>query len=154
MRAPREGRADIVAAVKPRAMGATAATILALAASPGHPSVARAGGLDDDRVNARAVARAGAVAVSDDGGAALMSTPAGLARRTVPRVSVGIAVRDFDGRIPSSSRGRIELDRIFGGGGMMHTYEDDFFGFDTQSRNASSMAARRVRMAWGYSERR
>jgi|GEM_PF-3685388 len=79
-------------------MVATAATILALASGPGHRPLARAGGLDDDRVNARAVARAGAVTASDDGGAALISSPAGLARRTVPRLSVGIAVRDFDGR--------------------------------------------------------
>lgn len=40
--------------------------------------------------------------------------------------------RDFDGRIPSTSRGRIDIDRFFIGGSAKHTYADQLFGLDNR----------------------
>ncbi len=70
-----------------------AATCLAylLIASP-----ALAGGLEFDGVGARAIGRAGATTVSDDGAACLAHNPAGLARRSVTRVQLGMGVYDRD----------------------------------------------------------
>ena len=40
--------------------------------------------------------------------------------------------RDFNGRIPSTSRGRIDIDRFFLGGSAKHVYTDTIFGFDNR----------------------
>jgi iron complex outermembrane receptor protein len=37
-------------------------------------------------------------------------------------------LRDFDGRVPSTSRGAIDLDRVFAGGSIKHTYQNPLFG--------------------------
>jgi len=71
------------------------AIALGLAALPG---LAAAGGLDFDLIGARAIGRAGTTLVSGDGGAALVTDPAGLARSTSLRVQLGVAVHDDDTR--------------------------------------------------------
>jgi len=48
------------------------------------------------------------------------------------RASGFFAVREFDGRTPSASRGRIELDRIFAGGNAIHNWRREFFGRENQ----------------------
>ncbi len=55
---------------------------------------ALAGGLEFDVLGARAIGRAGAVAVSADDGTALLLNPAGMARRTSLRVQIGTAIHD------------------------------------------------------------
>ncbi|MGE5185063.1 MAG: outer membrane protein transport protein [Acidobacteriota bacterium] len=57
-------------------------------------SSARAGGLVVDAGSVRAIGRAGAGTVSDDGGGALLVNPAGLARRDTWRVQLGIVLAD------------------------------------------------------------
>jgi hypothetical protein len=57
---------------------------------------AAAGGLDDDVIGGRAVGRAGTGTVSDDGAAALVTSPAALARRGDRRVQLGTALIDDD----------------------------------------------------------
>ena len=57
---------------------------------------AHAGGLDADLTSARAIARAGATIVSEDGAAALRINPAGLVRRGATRLQVGIVLHDRD----------------------------------------------------------
>ena len=55
-----------------------------------------ADGLDYDTVGARATARAGAVVVSDDSGAAVFVNPGGIARRNQLRVRLGVTLHDAD----------------------------------------------------------
>lgn len=40
--------------------------------------------------------------------------------------------RDFKGRIPSTSRGAIDIDRFFLGGSAQHTFDHTLFGFDNR----------------------
>ncbi|MDP6977092.1 MAG: TonB-dependent receptor [Myxococcota bacterium] len=42
------------------------------------------------------------------------------------------AFRDFDGRVPSTSRGAIDLERVFAGGSLLHTWQDELLGFDNR----------------------
>ncbi len=44
------------------------------------------------------------------------------------RATAFFAVRDFDGRVPSASRGAIDLDRIFAGGSAIHAWQSDLLG--------------------------
>jgi hypothetical protein len=60
------------------------------------PRSALAGGLDWDVAGARAVGRAGAATVSEDGGAALLINPGGLVRRRSWRVQLGMRASDRD----------------------------------------------------------
>lgn len=53
-------------------------------------------GLDADIIGARGVGRAGAVSVSEDGGAALVLNPGGMVRRQAWRVQLGMRMQDDD----------------------------------------------------------
>lgn len=57
---------------------------------------ARADGLQEDLVSPRGIGRAGAVTVSEDGGAALLLDPGALARRGGYRLQLAVAVHDRD----------------------------------------------------------
>lgn len=74
----------------PRPWSLACAALLALAPS----SPARADGLRTG--SARAIGRAGAALVSDDGGAALLASPGGLVRRSAWRVQLGMSLHDSD----------------------------------------------------------
>ncbi len=56
------------------------------------------GGLDSDLIGARAIGRAGASLVSEDGALALLVNPSGLARRGQLRLQIGTALHDDDGQ--------------------------------------------------------
>ncbi len=73
---------------------------IAIGATPG---VTHAGGLDTDLFSPRAIARAGAIAVSEDGAAALLINPAGMVRRGGTRLQLGIALADRDASYRSST---------------------------------------------------
>jgi len=75
--------------VRSRAPAALVFAAVAIAAR-----TALAGGLEFDVPGARAIGRAGAVAVSADGGAALLVNPGGMARRTALRLQIGTAIHD------------------------------------------------------------
>jgi hypothetical protein len=60
--------------------------------------VARADGLQEDLVSPRGIGRAGAVTVSEDGGAALLLDPGALARRGGVRLQLAVGVHDRDAR--------------------------------------------------------
>ena len=76
-----------------------AQVVAALAIAAAAVPVARAGGLDPELTGARGVGRAGAITVSDDDGAAVLTNPAGIVRRGNTRVRVGLALADGDTRI-------------------------------------------------------
>lgn len=68
-------------------------------------------------------------------GEAIKNTTLGVVYRKAYRehhettVTTYLNLRDFDGRIPSNSRGEIELDRTFGGGNVKHAYTKSLLGF-------------------------
>ncbi len=72
--------------------------------------------------------------VAFDAGEAIQNTIVGATYRggfdeqNETRVSAYATWRDFDGRVPSSSRGAIDLDRFFGGGRVQHAFLGDVFG--------------------------
>ncbi|HTM22510.1 MAG TPA: hypothetical protein VL172_18440 [Kofleriaceae bacterium] len=74
-----------------------AALLTLLAAGP-----ARADELQEDLVAPRGIGRAGAVTVSEDGGAALLLDPGALARRGGRRLQLAVAVHDRDARFRAS----------------------------------------------------
>ncbi len=76
---------------------------IALAALHG---TAAAGGLDLDLIGARAIGRAGTTTVSGDGGAALVTNPAGLARSSALRVQLGLSLHDDDLRFTAADAAR------------------------------------------------
>lgn len=86
----------------PRPFSALAAAALWLAAGD-----AAAGGLELDAGGARAIGRAGATLVSDDGNAALLQNPAGMARRDRLRFAAGTTVRDPDAAYRTANRDAI-----------------------------------------------
>ena len=77
--------------MRSRATTTTLLAIMTLATS------AWGGGLDSDVIGARAIGRAGASLVSEDGAIALLVNPSGLARRGQLRMQVGTALHDDDG---------------------------------------------------------
>jgi hypothetical protein len=64
---------------------------------------ARADVLELPALGARAVARAGAAMLADDGGVALLLDPASLARRGAPRVTAGVTVARHGARFTSDA---------------------------------------------------
>jgi hypothetical protein len=75
--------------------------VIPLALLLGLARPAAADGLENQ--SARAIGRAGAGLVGDDGGAALLASPGGLVRRDVWRMQLGVGLhdRDLDYRAPS-----------------------------------------------------
>lgn len=71
------------------------------------PAVAHAGGLSLELLSPRGVGRAGASMVSDDGAAAVLLDPAGLARRDAVRGQLGLVVVDDDGRYDAPGAGPV-----------------------------------------------
>ncbi len=76
-----------------------AQVVAALAIAAAAVPTARAGGLDPELTGARGIGRAGAITVSDDDGAAVLTNPAGIVRRGDTRVRVGLALADDDTRV-------------------------------------------------------
>jgi len=71
------------------------------------PSLAHGGGLALELLSPRGVGRAGASMVSDDGAAALVQNPAGLARRDAVRGQVGLVIVDDDARYDPPGAGPV-----------------------------------------------
>jgi len=69
------------------------------------PAQARADGISIAGGSPRAIGRAGAAVVGDDGGGALLINPAAMARRDTTRVQVGVAVIDDDVRWQTDAEG-------------------------------------------------
>jgi hypothetical protein len=92
-------RRPVLRAAAALAVAVTVALGVALGERP-----AAAGGLDFDLVGARAIGRAGATTVSGDGGSALVTNPAGLARSGSLRLQLGAVLHDDDAsfRAPGS----------------------------------------------------
>lgn len=75
------------------------------------PRVASAGGTSLDLVSPRSVGRAGAAVVSDDGSAAVVLNPAGLARRDGRRVQLALVVVDDAARYDGPGNGPVVDER-------------------------------------------
>jgi len=69
------------------------------------PTRARADGVSIAGGSPRAIGRAGAAVVGDDGGGALLINPAAMARRDTTRVQVGVAVVEGDVRWQTDAEG-------------------------------------------------
>jgi hypothetical protein len=85
--------------------------LLVIAAMCAAPRGARADGAVLGPVSPRAVGRAGAAVVSDDGAGALVLNPAALARREAARVQLGVVVIDDDAHFDAVGEGPIAIER-------------------------------------------
>ena len=81
-----------------RVLGPAPRILSVLAVAIATQGTAFAGGLDFDLVGARAIGRAGTTTVSGDGGAALITNPAGMARSSSLRLQIGASLHDDDAR--------------------------------------------------------
>lgn len=88
---------------QPCIVGAVRRLVIAALAVVGAVAPARGDGLVQQPGDVRSVARAGAVMVSEDGGAALLINPGATARRNQLRVRVAVSIRDQDASFDAES---------------------------------------------------